>query len=260
MKTILISCALILFPAGLVAEVAYITDQLKAGLHENKSLESPIVKIVATGTRLEIVKREEELTFVKDASGASGWINNDYLMAKAPDNDSMKTLQTRADNLEKRLTEAKEKSLVLETQLKTQGKVLPEETLAYTALKTAHAELNQQFNAEKLKVGELQIELTELRNRVGQDSDSDTLYRQIKTLEEDKKKLEIQLAKTLDSYEAEGAAGIKNLGNFANMRDGFNPGFRNMMIYIFITLVLGVFAGAYLLDVINRRRHGGFRI
>lgn len=260
MKTILISCALILFPAGLMAEVAYITDQLKAGLHEDKSLESPIVKIVATGTRLEIVKREAELTFVKDASGTSGWINNDYLMAKAPDNDSMKTLQTRADNLEKRLTESKEKSLALEAELKTQGKVPPKETLAYMALKTAHTELNQQFNAEKLKVGELQIELTELRNRVGQDSDSDTLYRQIKTLEEDKKKLEIQLAKTLDSYATEGAAGIEKLRNFSNIKDNFNPGFRNMMIYLLITLIIGVFAGAYLLDVINRRRHGGFRI
>jgi len=260
MKAILISCVLILFPAGLMAEVAYITDQLKAGLHEDKSLESPIVKIVATGTRLEIVKREELLTFVKDASGTSGWINNDYLMARAPDNDSMKTLQTRADNLEKRLSESKEKNLALEAELKSQGKVLPEETLAYTALKTAHTGLNQQFNAEKLKVGELQIELTELRNRIGQNSDSDALYRQIKTLEEDKKKLEIQLAKTLDSYEAEGIDGIKKLRNFSNIKDGFNPGFRNMMIYLLITLVLGVFAGAYLLDVINRRRHGGFRI
>lgn len=260
MNAILISCALILFPMGLMAEVAYITDQLKAGLHEDKSLESPIVKIVPTGTRLEIVKREELLTFVKDASGTSGWINNDYLMARAPDNDSVKTLQSRTDNLEKRLSESKEKNLALEAELKTQGKVLPEETLAYMALKTAHNELNQQLKAEKLKVGELQIELTELRNRLGQNSDSDALYRQIKTLEEDKKKLEIHLAKAVDRFEADGTAGMENLRNLANIGDGFNPGSRNMMIYLLITLVLGVFAGAYLLDVINRRRHGGFRI
>jgi SH3 domain protein len=260
MKAILISCVLILFPATIMAEVAYITDQLKAGLHEDKSLESPIVKIVATGTRLEIVKREEQLTFVRDASGTTGWINNNYLMTKAPDDANLKTMQTRADNLQKRLAEMKERNLALESELKVQGKVLPEETLAYTALKTTHAELEQQIKVEKLKAGELQIELTELRNRLGQDSDSDALYKQIKALQEDNKKLEIQLAKTLDNYKDGGAAGIENMRGLVDLGDSFNPGLRNMIIYLLITLVLGVFAGAYLVDVINRRRHGGFRI
>ncbi len=260
MKSLLISCVLVIFPANIMAEVAYITNQLKVGLHEDKSLESPIVKIVSTGTRLEIVKREEQLTFVRDPSGTTGWINNNYLMAKAPDDDTLKTLQTRTANLEKRLAEFKEKNLRLESQLKVQGKVLPEETRAYADLKTAHAKLEQQYRTEKLKVGKLQIELTELRNRIGQDSDTDTLYRRIKSLEEDKMKLEIKLANTLEQYQAEGASGIENRGRFANVGKDFNPGLRNMIIYLLITLVLGVLAGAYLMDLLNRRRHGGFRI
>ncbi|MFT5349967.1 MAG: SH3 domain protein [Planctomycetota bacterium] len=260
MKAILISCILTLVPASLMAENVYISDQLKAGLHEDKSLESPIVKIVVTGTRLEVVKREEQLTFVRDESGSTGWINNMYLMAKAPANASLDILQTRADNLETRLTESKEKILTLEAELKKQGKVLPEETLAYRELKKAHAELNQTSKAQKLKVGELQIELTELRKRVGQDSGSDSLYQQIKTLEEDKKKLEIRLANTLDKYEAEGAEGIDALRGENSLAGRLSPGVRNMTIYLLITLVLGLFAGAYLLDLVNRRRHGGFRI
>jgi SH3 domain protein len=242
-----------------MSEVVYITDQLKAGLHEDKSLDSPIVKVVATGTRLDIVKREEQLSFVRDNSGTSGWINNQYLIARAPDTTDLKALQTRADDLEKRLAEFKDKNLALETELKSQGKVLPKETLAYTALKTSHAELQQQFNAEKLKVGQLQIEITELRNRVGQDSNADNLYKKIKSLEEDRKKLEIQLANTLDKYEPQSGAAFQNTGSFA--RDGgFSPGTRNMIIYLLITLVLGILGGAYLMDLINRRRHGGFRI
>ncbi len=260
MKAILITCTLLLLPAAVLAEVAYITDQLKVGLHENKSLDSPIVKIVATGSRLEVVKREDQLTFVKDSSGASGWINNDYLMAKAPADATLKTIQTRADNLETRLAEIKEKNLRLESALKSQGKVLPEQTLAYTALKTAHAELEQQLKAEKLKVGELQIELTELRNRVGQDSDTESLYQQIKSLQDDKRKLEVHLANTLDKYEADGTNSVQNTGALSGDRGDYFPDMRNMLIYLLITLALGIIAGAYLMDMFNRRRHGGFRI
>jgi SH3 domain protein len=260
MRIIYLSCVLLLLPTLAMSEVVYITDQLKAGLHEDKSLASPIVKIVATGTRLEIIKRDEQLSFVKDSSGTSGWINNQYLMAKAPDNTDLKTLQIRADNLEQRLVESKQKNLSLEAKLKSQGKVLPEETLAYTKLKKNHAELEQQFKAEKLKVGKSQIEVTELRNRLGQDNDADALYGQVKTLEEDKKKLEIKLANLLDTYEAQGGAGLKKGGRFAGAGEDFNPGTRNIIIYLLITLVLGLFGGAYLMDLLNRRRHGGFRI
>jgi SH3 domain protein len=260
MKSLLLSCILVFFPTILVAEVAYIIDQLKAGLHENKSVESPIVKIVATGTRLEIVKREDKLTFVRDDNGITGWISNEYLMAKAPASASFLTTKTRADNLETRLAESREKIIALETNLKSQGKVLPAETRAYAGLKTVHADLSQKFKAQKLKIGELQIELTELRNRVGQDSDGETLYRQIKSLEDSKKKLEIELANTLDKYTSEGANGRTNRPGQGDLSEGFSPGIRNMIIYLLVTLVLGMFGGAYILDLINRRRHGGFRI
>ena len=241
----------------LQAEDVFITDKLKAGLHEDKSLDSPIVKIVATGNRLEVVKKEDRLTYVRDSDGSTGWINNDYLMAQAPSGANIGSMQNRADNLEKRLNESRETIITLEAQLKNQGKVLPAETRELLDLKSGHAELQQQFNAQKLENGELQIELTELRNRLGQDSDTDALYKQIKGLQEDNKTLEIKLARTLEKYDAGTAAEAGLLS--ANV-DGFTPAMRNMSIYLLITLVIGLFAGAYLLDMINRRRHGGFRI
>ena len=181
-------------------------------------------------------------------------------MAKAPEDANVKNLQSRAADLEKRLAEFKDKNRALESRLTSQGKTLPEESLAYADLEASHAELQQQFKAEKLKVGELQIEITELKNRLGQDSDADTLYRQIKTLQEDKKKLEIQLANILDNHDGENASTLDKRGMFSASGDGFNTGMRNMIIYLLVTLVLGLGAGAYLMDLLNRRRHGGFRV
>lgn len=249
---------LIIWPLCLLAEDVYITDRLQAGLHEEKSTDSPIVKIVTTGTRLEVVKREDQLTFVKDASGVSGWISNIYLVTTSPGKIAAGPVDERTDNLELRLNEAREKIINLETQLKNEGRVLPADILELAELRSANEDLRQQFNAQKLKTGELQIELTELRNRLGQDSDSEALYGQLKKLEDDNKKLEIQLANTLDKYQAEGAEGFA--GGAAAISGKLSPGLRNTFIYLGITLVLGIFAGAYLLDLVNRRRHGGFRI
>ncbi|NKB36190.1 MAG: TIGR04211 family SH3 domain-containing protein [Gammaproteobacteria bacterium] len=257
MKSTLLLFLSICFTGPLLAEDVFITDKLKAGLHEDKSLDSPIVKIVATGTRLEVVKKEDRLTYVRDADGSMGWINNDYLMAQAPTGANIGTMQNRADNLEKRLNESRETIITLEAELKNQGKVLPAETRELLDLKASHGELQQQFNAQKLENGELQVELTELRNRLGQDADTDALYKQIKSLQEDNKTLEIKLARTLEKFDADAAS---DSGLLSVSGDSFSPGMRNMSIYLLITLVIGLFAGAYLLDMINRRRHGGFRI
>ncbi len=257
MKFLVAGCLCAVFAAAISAEEAYITDQLKAGLHEDKSLDSAIIKVVPTGTSLEIIKREEQLSFVRDESGVSGWISNDYLKNTPPGQASNDELQARADTLEARLNDMREEKLALEEQLKSGNKRPPKTVRNLNQLKQDHARLEQDFKAEKLKNGKLQIELTELRKRVGQDSDTDTLYRQISTLEEDKKTLEIQLAQTLEKYgDAEGTAG----GSRGSLGGGFNPGVRNMMIYLLVTLVLGLFGGAYILDFVNRRRHGGFRI
>lgn len=250
--------ALFFLPILCSAESAYITNQIKAGLHEDKSVSSPILKVLSTGAKIEIIKKEEELTFVRDAAGVSGWINNSYLIAKEPNDAGMQTLQKRATDLEKRLADFKNRNVELENQLKTAGGGAPVATAKdNSALKSKNAELEQQAKAEKLKVAELQIEITELRNRLGQDSDTDSLYEQIKSLEENNKKLEIHLAKTLEKYAAgeSDPEAIKRLTS-----DNFDPGIRNMLIYLLITLFLGLFAGAYLLDFWNRRRHGGFRI
>ena len=81
-KLIIISLFSTLMLSAYAADTVYITDQFKIGLHEDKDPDSPIVQIVATGTRLEIIKQEQESSFVREPQGASGWIDNTYLSQK----------------------------------------------------------------------------------------------------------------------------------------------------------------------------------
>lgn len=233
------------------AQTLFVTGQLKAGLHEEKSLDSPIVKVVPTGTSLEIIKREDSASFVREPGGASGWIDNSYLVDTAPggnpaagDADKVQSLQAELDKANKRI----------ETLIAQTGPVQVDEQVA--ALTKEKEAADQQYKSERIKVGELQVQLAELRKRLGQNNDADALYKKIDKLTEENKQLEIQLARAKDNPAGEGRQQTASL-----MNGNSGPGYwRNVAIAILVTFLTGVGLGVYGMDIINRRRHGGFRV
>ena len=49
---------LLSLPATVIAETAYVTDKLMAGIHQDNTTGSIIIKVIPTGTKLEILKQE----------------------------------------------------------------------------------------------------------------------------------------------------------------------------------------------------------
>jgi F0F1-type ATP synthase assembly protein I len=102
-------------------------------------------------------------------------------------------------------------------------------------------------------VGELQAKLAELRNQMSQISSDATMANKIDQLNKEKSTLEKQLADMqIDA--------LDNTNN-VSMQSNINKiSWRNILISICITIIIGMAIGAYLLDLASRRRHGGFRI
>ncbi|MFQ5659240.1 MAG: TIGR04211 family SH3 domain-containing protein [Gammaproteobacteria bacterium] len=255
---LLCSSLLLLFTATVGAETAYITDELKAGLHEERTLDSPIVKIVPSGTHMEVIKRTERLSFVRDPQGITGWIDNSYLKQQIPASERLKLAQTKSANLEKELTDARQQLKALQSKLNVKTQNDPGEVNALNKLKHEHTTLQQQYNSERLKAGELQVQLTELRKRIGQDNDNASLYNQIRQLQEDNKNLEVKLANAQEANQSLRTIQTSNKAA-ANAHHDFTA-WQGLFTYIAIAVVIGFGLGIYLLDYTNRRRHGGFRI
>ena len=211
------------------AETVFVSGRVKAGLHEDKTLDSAITKLVASGTALEIIKREENLSFVRDPDGTSGWIDNSYLDADSPaPAGQLKEAIERGDVLERRLAEATQQIADLSAgRLVAAGTAT--ESQRYETLKKQHADLDQQLKAERLNSGELQAQLAEL-----------------------KKRLEVQL-----SGEAIQGGGADT---GAEATAGITLPWSNFATGLAIALIAGLLAGIYLMDYLNRRRHGGFRV
>jgi len=96
-----VGCVLLIsLPLFVCAETVYIDDKIKIGLHQDKDIDSPIIKLLPGGTALEVVKRDTPLTQVKEPGGTSGWIDNRYLVDAAPGRAQLLQLQEKAGKLE----------------------------------------------------------------------------------------------------------------------------------------------------------------
>jgi len=244
----LILWTLLVVPVIGLSETAYIADKLMVGLHQDKTVDSAIIKVLPTGTPLEVLSRGNELTQVKDPDGVSGWVDNNYLINTPPAQTQLQQAQEKADKLEAELKNAKLKLAGLETG---EAPPTPGDVEKLAAALKENEELKQLFKSERLKVGELQANITELRNNLSQSNDNTATQEKLKQLTEEKAVLEKQLD-DLRTTEPSADSDI-------SITQG-NLNWRSILIAFAITLTIGFIVGLYVLDVLNRRRHGGFRI
>ena len=207
------------------AEVAYVTDKIEIGLHQEPSNESPIIKLVPSGTKLNIIERENDLIYAEEPEGVRGWLNSQNILNSKPGRTKVIELETVNKELEKKIQTLQNES---------------EQSIS-------NEELEKKLNTERLKVGELQVELTNIKSKAGNIESNDKLLADINHLKNANKQL-------INQLESSGIVSDEN-GNQISSKNSSLKFISFMIIFIF-----GVIGGILILDFINRRRHGGFRV
>ncbi len=221
----LLICIIWIPSAIVLAEIAYVTDEVNIGLHKEPTNESPIIKLVPSGTKLNIIERENDLIHVEEPEGVRGWVNTQNVLNNKPGKTKINELEITNKELHKKI----------ETLKKESTKLISQE------------ELEQKLNSERLKVGELQVELTNIKSRAGNIQTSDKLLADIEQLKSVNKQL-------IDQFES---AGI----NRENSPSSIEPQKEPLSFSIFLIIfIFGIAGGIFILDYINRRKHGGFRV
>ena len=132
--------ALVFVAITVSADTVYVTNRLQLGLHADKTDTSPIILLLDSGTALELIKTEGNLSYVHTADGIDGWVDSSYLLQENP-----ATAVPSGDV---------PKPLVIESSGADQ------------------TTLEQQLKTERVKTGELQVQIAELRGKLtdqGQD-------------------------------------------------------------------------------------------
>ena len=238
----LIFFLLSLIPVNIQAETVYITDSLLVGLHEEKSIDSAILKVVPTGTALEVINRDGDFVHVRDPKGVSGWIGISYLMTNNPDKNE--TVDAGASQSKIRELEAELQNIRMQQAKPDQENIINSDEIA--KLKIQNEKLRQQIKSDKLKSGELQANLAELRNKISQSGNSNKLSNKIQLLTEKNTKLEN------DIKQLQKGANTEMPGS--DISNVFNP-----IIAAGVALLIGLLMGILLMDWRGRRRYGGLR-
>ena len=241
-KADLLFFLLLLVPIATQAETVYITDSLLVGLHEEKSIDSPILKVLPTGTMLEVIKRDNDFVHVLDTKGVSGWINNSYLVTNNPDknetmdgeNTQFKIRELEAELQNIRIQQAKPD---LESAINTDE---------IEKLKIENKNLKQKIKSDKLKSGELQANLSKLRNKISQSGSNSKLSNELQLLTEKNAGLENE---------------IKRLQKGSNIEvsEPNTSKLSNLIIGSGVALLVGLLLGIFITDWLQSSRHGGLR-
>lgn len=232
------------------AEPMYVIDKLLVGIHESKAQDSAILKVVPTGTALEVLKREGDFAYVSEAGGVKGWVDGGYLVATAP-------AQTRVEALEKDKAGLEARIKQLEETAKGKGQAVPVDNAQLDALLKENTDLKGKLSDEKLRAGTLQTEVATLRTQVKSSAvPQDTRL--------------VELERSRDSVEQELDEARKKLAEFEARESQDDVAAlvpvvlreykASVAIAVLLLIALAFGAGVWTFDMLNRRRHGGFRV
>lgn len=238
MRPIYIIVLLLLTTSRVWADTLYIDDKVLVGMHQENSVDSPILKVIPSGTALDVIKQDKPLSQVKGPDGTTGWIDNKYLVKTAPGRAQLQEAEDKISQLEAQVSALK-------------SNTAPENPSTDKNLAKDNEDLKQLLKSERLRVGELQAQTAELKNKLAHENNNDESAKKLETLASEN----AGLKKQIDNLQKTAGNPSKKI----NIDLGaFN--WKKMLISISISLILGFAAGIYVLDLIIRRRHGGFRV
>lgn len=262
-------------PPSLAAETAYVIDKLLVGVHTDKTLESPIIKVFPTGTQLEVLKREGELAQVKGPDNVTGWVDASYLTNEQPAAAVLELLEAQNRQLVENLKTVEAKAAELEARQGKQsaaGDTKPNEQAG--KLLKENEDLKQALTAERARTGVLQGKLTEMQKQAQnppQDASGAAADAGIReALRQENEELKQALAEA-DSTPAEEPRPLADLTAWMpELPEAFTEGVKVFGEWVLSPLALAGIAmvllvasfagGAYFMDRLQRRRHGGFRL
>ncbi|MCH9670658.1 MAG: TIGR04211 family SH3 domain-containing protein [Gammaproteobacteria bacterium] len=101
------------------AQTGYVIDELLAGVHREATTDSPIIKVLTSGTVLEVLSKGEAFSNIRTEDGATGWIETKYLTEEKPAKRRVAELEQERDTLNKALDTVRSELMAVRTDSDT---------------------------------------------------------------------------------------------------------------------------------------------
>ncbi len=155
------------FFAGVcVAEDIYVTGVTNITMRTGPGVGHKIVAMLKSGTKLEIVEFQKDWTQVKTLQGRTGWVLSRFLTQKVPDALLVEKLEKENQRLLSKLASLEEenKNITVKNaalvQIEEKYNKLRNESADFLKLDKKYKEKIQQYETQKIKIEELENELS----------------------------------------------------------------------------------------------------
>ena len=243
-------------PVGLSADTTYVIDKLLVGVHQEKDLDSAIIKVLPTGTRLEVLRREGELAYIEDPDQTRGWVDVAYLTIERP-------AELRVAELERDKTALESRIQTLQQQPSTGAPVIDNTAevraaqAQIEALTKENTDLKGKLSGERLRAGKFQSELSALRAEVKQTETPPDV--RITELERIRKELGNSLEDATERItKLEAQSSKEDVAALLPMV--LEAYATTLLVFVGAIAILAFGIGVYCMDLLIRKRHGGFRV
>jgi len=230
---------LLLLMATALAQAAHVTDKLVAGVYAEPGTDGSPLRLVSSGTPLEVLSRKDGYAQVRLADDTQGWIDASYVTDEKPDKAIL--LETQAKLRQMGIELARLREQAGETGSDRQ----PLAQASVDAPPTAReAQLRQSLSKAQARVAELEGELAEVPREQAAKAQLDELRARAD-----------QALRVL--ADAQGVT--LSAADDASAEQDLVSRYQEWII-AFAGLVLGFAAGVAFIDYRIRKRYGGFRI
>jgi len=269
-KKILLSLFIFVLLTPVVnAETLYVTDRILLGMHQEASEASPVFKTITSGTAAIVLQRNESFIKIKLADGTEGWVSKNYLKKEktaatrlnavnAKLEKERQTNKKLAEDMVKKnrevqlhrdtLANAKTTIKDLKKALKKSGKIqLPAEnpealTKANESIKLLEAKI------AKLEEGKMEIVVQSV------DAGDDDSVSELEKLQNENQQFQARIQVALASLSGDA---VPSAAELAAIRPSFPFWYWLLLLAL---LLVGMAAGVIAMDLLHRRKHGGFRL
>ncbi len=146
------------------AENIYVTGVTNITMRTGPGTEHKIVRMLKSGTKLEIVEQQTDWTQVQTMSGKLGWVLSRFLTQKIPDALLVNKLNKENAALLSQLSTIQEENRTLTVknatlvQVEDQYKKLKKESKQYLELEAKYNQTIKEFENQKNKIEKLESE------------------------------------------------------------------------------------------------------
>ncbi len=240
---------LTLYISSIFAEATFITDKINVDLYSLQNQKGVLVKSVAGGTPVKVLKTDGDYQLIRTSDNKAGWVPAIQVTTKKPVQIEYLQLLAKYDELNKTLSTVKNNTAA-DKALDKQKKALALSRKKLTDSKAQIKKLQATLRTKDTEVSSSKAAIDALKQQIATEKEQ---------LAKAKKELATQTAKALSPTPI---LKLDKKQSLTSQTQGyeFAVALRWFIIGMLITLIMGFMLGKRWVDDKIRKRHGGLRL